>query len=263
LCEAGTNFALSKNSNLLPICHSFIELKSVDSTNNYAMAKVHAGTASEGTIFFAHEQWAGKGQRGKSWNSLPGENIIMSVVLEPVFLSVTRQFPLSACVALACHDLFSRYVPPGEAFIKWPNDLYWNDRKAGGILIENSFRGDKWVASIVGIGININQEQFPGTLPNPISLRQITGRSYDAVKMARELGDCLWLRYEQLRSPDAGSLLAEYNTRLYKLGQTITLRWNDAILQTMVKKVGDGGELLTEDVTERQFRFGEVEWIIP
>ena len=235
----------------------------MDSTNNYAMAKVHAGMAPEGTIFFAYEQWAGKGQRGKSWSSLPGENIIISAVLEPVFLSVTRQFPLSACVALACHDLYSRYVPSGQSSIKWPNDLYWNDRKAGGILIENSFRGDKWLATVAGIGININQEQFPETLPNPVSLRQITGHSYDAVEMARQLGDCLWLRYEQLRELGADFQLSEYNSRLYKLGQRIALKWNGTVLETTVKGVGVGGELLTEDTTERQFRFGEVEWIIP
>src|SRR5450755_322744 len=152
------------------------------------MAKVQTGMASQGTIFFAHEQLAGKGQRGKSWSSQPGENIIMSVVLEPEFLPVSRQFPLSACVALACHDFFSRYAGARETFIKWPNDLYWRDRKAGGILIENSFRGNKWMAAIAGIGVNINQVSFPETVRNPVSLRQITGRNHDAVKMAGELG---------------------------------------------------------------------------
>ncbi|HMH21332.1 MAG TPA: biotin--[acetyl-CoA-carboxylase] ligase [Puia sp.] len=234
----------------------------MDSTNNYAMAKVHAGMASEGTIFYAHEQWAGKGQRGKSWSSLPGENIIMSAVLEPGFLTVTRQFPLSVCVALACHDFYSHYAGAVETSIKWPNDLYWNDRKAGGILIENSFRGDKWLASIAGIGININQEQFPGTLRNPVSLKQITGKGYDAVEMARELGGYLWLRYEELQTMGAEFQLAAYNARLYKRGQVIFLMWKDIVVKTLVKSVGAGGELLTEDTTERQFRFGEAEWMI-
>src|SRR5882757_6514301 len=106
---AQSGFAHSKNSNLLSIGHSFIELGSVDSTNNYAMAQVHAGMAFHGTMFFAYDQWAGKGQRGKSWTSTPGENILLSTVLEPVNLPIIQQFALSAAVALACHDLFSHY----------------------------------------------------------------------------------------------------------------------------------------------------------
>src|SRR5258708_3284634 len=163
-------FVLSKNSNLLPIGHSFIELQSVDSTNNYAMARAAAGDAAHGTLFFAYEQWAGKGQRGRTWTSIPGENIILSAVLEPVALPASQAFLLSACVALACHDLFSQYAGPEQPLIKWPNDLYWRDRKAGGILIENSFKGNQWTLAIAGMGININQVVFPATARNPVSL---------------------------------------------------------------------------------------------
>jgi len=257
------NFALSKNSNLLPIGHSFIELQSVDSTNNYAMAKAHAGMASHGTLIFAYEQWAGKGQRGKTWNSTPGENIILSTVLQPVFLPITRQFPLSAAVALACHDLFSRYAGGKETTIKWPNDLYWRDRKAGGILIENSFKGDQWMFAIAGTGININQVQFPETARNPVSLKQITGQTFDVIRLARELGDCLDRRYGELEKGGASPLIEEYNTRLYKRGQAVRLKKGNAVFETMVAGVSAGGRLLTRDTMERQFDFGEVEWVIP
>ncbi|HXL72345.1 MAG TPA: biotin--[acetyl-CoA-carboxylase] ligase, partial [bacterium] len=152
-----------KNRNLLSIGHAFIELGSVDSTNNYAMARAAAGLADHGTLYFAHEQWAGKGSRGRTWTSKPGENIILSAVLEPVALVSSQAFALSACVALACHDLFSQYAGAEATRIKWPNDLYWGDRKAGGILIENNFRGDRWAFAIAGIGININQTEFPAT----------------------------------------------------------------------------------------------------
>lgn len=246
----------------MSIGHSFIELESVDSTNNYATAQVHAGMASHGDIFFAHEQWAGKGQRGKTWASLPGENIIMSVVLKPVFLPITQKFLLGVCVALSCHDFYSRYAGAGEIFIKWPNDLYWRDRKAGGILIENSFRGEQWLVAIAGIGININQVQFPESLRNPVSLKQITGRSFDAVKMARELGDCLGFRYEQLQAKGGASQLAEYNACLYKSGQAVKLKKDNTVFETIVQSVTAGGELVTRDTLERQFSFGEVEWMI-
>ncbi|HUB62091.1 MAG TPA: biotin--[acetyl-CoA-carboxylase] ligase [Puia sp.] len=245
----------------MPIGHAFIELRSVDSTNNYAMAQAAAGSVGHGTLFFAHEQWAGKGQRGRTWSSKAGENIILSAVLEPVALASSQTFALSACIALACHDLFSHYAGMEATHIKWPNDLYWGDRKAGGILIENNFRGDRWAFAIAGIGININQTDFAGTGRNPVSLRQITGRSYDPVQLARELGTCLDRRYNELSTGIPG-LLTQYNTRLYRLGQEVRLRKDNATFDTVVTGVSAQGRLLTKDVLEREFSFGEVEWVI-
>lgn len=225
------------------------------------MAQAHAGLATHGTLFFAFEQWAGKGQRGKSWASQPGENIILSALLQPVSLLITQQFSLSVCVALACHDLFSLYSGKEETTIKWPNDLYWRDRKAGGILIENSFKGADWVFAVVGIGLNINQVQFPETLRNPVSLKQITGRSFNAVSLGRDLGACLDRRYEQLLVGGAGLQLNQYNTCLYKSGQAIRLKKENAVFETVVQGVTAGGELVTSDTLERRFSFGQVEWI--
>jgi BirA family biotin operon repressor/biotin-[acetyl-CoA-carboxylase] ligase len=245
----------------LSIGHAFIELGSVDSTNNYAMAQAAAGSAGHGTLYFARDQWAGKGTRGRTWTSKPGENIILSAVLEPVALVSSQAFALSACVALACHDLFSRYAGDEATRIKWPNDIYWGDRKAGGILIENSFRGDRWAFAIVGIGININQTEFQAAARNPISLRQITGKSYDPVQLARELGGCLERRYRELEAGISGPV-AQYNTRLYRLGQEVRLRKGNAAFDTVITGVSAQGQLLTNDVLEREFSFGEVEWII-
>jgi BirA family transcriptional regulator, biotin operon repressor / biotin---[acetyl-CoA-carboxylase] ligase len=255
----------------LPIGDAFIELASVDSTNNHAMAQVHAGTASHGTVYYAHDQWAGKGQRGKTWNSAPGENIILSAVLEPVFLPITRSFDLSIAIALACHDLFSRHAGLPGTTIKWPNDLYWRDRKAGGILIENQFRGDHWLIAIAGIGININQTEFSSSLHNPVSLRQITGRSFSAVQLAHELCACLQLRFEQLQAASGDdSLLAEYNSFLYQRGETITLKKDGAIIEVRLLGVNAKGELLAETITptaaiptvNHRWRTGEVEWVL-
>lgn len=254
-------FVPIKNRNLLAIGHAFIELGSVDSTNNYAMARATAGSAGHGTLYFAHDQWAGKGQRGRTWTSRPGENIILSAVLEPVALSSSQVFSLSACVALACYDLLSRYAGPDAIRIKWPNDLYWNDRKAGGILIENNFRGDRWAFAIAGMGININQCDFPANARNPVSLSQITGRSFDPVRLARELGACLDQRYNELEADPSG-IITEYNSRLYRLCQEVRLKKDNVVFNTIVTGVSAQGQLLTKDVLEREFSFGEVDWII-
>jgi BirA family biotin operon repressor/biotin-[acetyl-CoA-carboxylase] ligase len=246
----------------LPIGHAFIELESVDSTNNYAMARAVSGTLSHGTLVFAHDQWAGKGQRGRNWMSRPGENIVLSAVLEPVVLPSTAGFALSVAVALACHDLFSQYAGSEPTSIKWPNDVYWNDRKAGGILIENHFKGERWLYAIAGMGMNINQVEFPPTARNPVSLRQITGKTFDSLQLARELGGFLDKRYAELETGDAAGQLREYNQRLYCRGREVRLKKENAVFRTVVEGVSAHGELLTRDALERQFSFGEVEWII-
>jgi BirA family biotin operon repressor/biotin-[acetyl-CoA-carboxylase] ligase len=246
----------------LPIGHAFIQLESVDSTNNYAMGQATAGVLSHGSLVFAHDQWAGKGQRGRAWTSQPGENIILSAVLEPVALPAAAGFSLSAAVALACHDLFSHYAGIEAASIKWPNDLYWNDRKAGGILIDNHFKADRWLYAIAGMGININQVTFPPEARNPVSLRQITGKTFDSLQLARELGAFLDKRYTQLVTGGSALQLRHYNDRLYARGREVRLKKENAVFSTTVQGVTANGQLVTKDVLERHFNFGEVEWLI-
>ena len=164
----------------------FHYLDTTDSTNNYAMRMVHEGLAKHGMAWFAHEQTAGKGQRGKKWNSNPGENIMMSIAFNPPKAFFAAPFLFNAVITVACRDFFDKLIPDALK-IKWPNDLWVGDRKAGGILIENSYQGSYWNWSVVGIGFNVNQQEFSNQLKNPVSLRQLTGKSYDAVQLAREL----------------------------------------------------------------------------
>ena len=245
-----------------PVGFKFIELQSVDSTNNYAMAQVHAGLAISGTVFFAHDQYAGKGQRGKSWIAEPGENIMMSILLQLQFLSPNRQFELSACIALACHDFLRKYLA-NETTVKWPNDLYWRDRKAGGILIENILQGNHWAYAVVGIGININQAHFPEPAKNAVSIRQVTGKTHDTVTLAKEL--CLFIenRYSRLPSESFNKLLEEYQAALYKINQPVQLKKEGKLFNTVIRGVDATGRLLTSDSADGAFDFGTVEWIIP
>ncbi|HXB44541.1 MAG TPA: biotin--[acetyl-CoA-carboxylase] ligase [Puia sp.] len=238
----------------------FTELASVDSTNNYAMAQAHAGKAFHGNVFFAHEQTQGKGQRGKKWVAAPGENIMMSVVLVPEKLPINEQFLLSASIALSCYDLLNKYLP-GEISIKWPNDLYIGDRKAGGILIDNILSGNNWKYAIVGIGININQTQFEEFLINPASLRQATGKTFDVTDLARELCSCIEKRNAQLQLEKMDEIIAEYNQHLYKRTKQVQLKKGDKVFKTTIVEVTAKGKLITVDKKQRSFDFGEVVWL--
>jgi BirA family biotin operon repressor/biotin-[acetyl-CoA-carboxylase] ligase len=236
-------------------------LDSVDSTNNYAMDRVHDGTAEHGMGWFTLEQTAGKGRRGKSWEAEAGATIALSLVLQPRHLTASQQFCLSAVVSLACHEFLSGYAGQ-DTRIKWPNDLYWRDLKAGGILIENVFKGPSWEYAVVGVGININQEQFAEHLANPVSLKQITGVEFDTVKLARELYALLLKRTETLGAVPFKEILEAYNHHLYAANKKVRLKKETAVFETTVKEVNAQGQLVTEDVMERNFDFGEVEWIL-
>lgn len=238
-----------------------MELTEVESTNIYAMDRLQANLAAHGTVFFAHSQTAGKGQHGKSWSGEPGRNIAMSVIIDCSFLLLGQQFPLSVMVALACHDLFSKYAGD-ETFVKWPNDIYWRDRKAGGILIENQVRGSNWQAAVVGIGINLNQTVFSSELKNPVSLKQITGKDFDTVSVAKELCGCLEKRYGQLKNGLFEKLLSEYNERLFKRGEKVRLKKGSAGFECVIGGVSANGELEVIGGLQDSYRFGEVEWVL-
>lgn len=250
---------LSPNSIIHPVGKPFIELLSVDSTNNYAMAQLQSGDAQHGTAWFAYSQTAGKGQRGKQWHTLPGQNITMSVALNTNGLAVSGQFYLSAAIALAVHDSFSKYAG-SESCVKWPNDIYWNDRKAGGILIENIIRGNNWQWAVAGTGININQTQFGENALRPVSLKQITGKTFDVIALAKELCANIDNRFTQLLQ-DKETILNQYNSILYKKDKTVRLKKDNIAFEATIKEVLPTGQLRVEGAAWDTFNFGEVEWM--
>ena len=256
-----------------PIGKPFIELQSIDSTNKYAMGLIHSdilpdghGEAQHGMAIFTHEQTAGKGQRGKNWVSEKDSNIALSILLNPFPLSIPDQFKLSVCVAISTWDLFSKYVAD-ETKIKWPNDLYWRDRKAGGILIENIIKNrqsavGRWQWSVIGIGININQSVFDPDLPNPVSLRQITGKNFEPIELAKELCSIIENNYQLLIAGNFEMLFNKFQTHLYKKDEKVKLKKATRVFETTIKGVSETGQLITQHSIEERFEFGEVEWII-
>jgi BirA family transcriptional regulator, biotin operon repressor / biotin---[acetyl-CoA-carboxylase] ligase len=236
----------------------------VESTNNYAMAKLHAGMLSGAYCFFALEQTAGKGQRGKSWVSLAGQNITMSTAFSlshSVSANVSAfPFLLSASMALGCYDFIKDYGIP-DVSIKWPNDIYSGDRKAAGILIENGYKGATWHWSVVGTGVNVNQQQFPEDVPNAVSFKMITGNDFNVIQLGKRLHHHLVSRFEVLYSADKDRILEEYNSKLYKKGEQVTVKKDNAVFAVRIDHVTADGELVTYAGMEMKFKSGEVEFI--
>jgi len=225
------------------------------------MNEARLGQTSDGAAYFALDQYQGKGQRDKTWNSKPGENIILSVVKDCSGFHLNNQFQLSVAVALACFDFFSAYAGD-ETRIKWPNDIYWRDRKAGGILIENMVKSDQWGKAIIGMGININQTTFDTIEGKPVSLKQITGKSFDPISLAKELCQHLEHRFLVLENKPFDQLLSAYNDQLYKKDELVPFKRNNILFQAKVNGVDKDGHLLIMHGVEERIRFGEITWLL-
>ena len=187
---------MSPATPIITLGEPLIELFEIDSTNMYAMEQIHAQKALSGSGYRADFQTNGKGQHGRTWESQKGENLLCTYILELNTLKQgynwgpNDQIGLSAAVALGAQAFFRAHAGD-ETKIKKPNDIYWRDRKAGGILIENILRGSAWTWTVIGIGFNINQTQFTQEAGNPVSLKQITGKDWDIKLMQKKLAASL------------------------------------------------------------------------
>ena len=217
----------------------------------------------EGDIILAQCQTAGRGQRGHTWESREGENLTLSLLLEPQFLPPSEQFLISECVALGVCDALLHYGI--EAQIKWTNDIYIGNRKLAGILIEHKLQGSALARTVAGIGLNVNQKAFSDDLPNPISMAQATGREFDREEVLQTVATSLMARYEQLRDGCAVELQADYHQRLYRLGQEHCYALPDGSrFRGIIRAVEPTGALRIENERGEQlsFLFKEVEFII-
>jgi BirA family transcriptional regulator, biotin operon repressor / biotin---[acetyl-CoA-carboxylase] ligase len=226
--------------------HTIIELETVGSTNLYAEELLVSQNVSNGTVIFAIEQTSGKGQGDNSWESEPGQNLTFSLVLFPGFLPPERQFQLNKAITLGILDYLNRFPLGQEVVIKWPNDLNVGNRKIGGILINNTISGNLFVSCVAGIGININQKVFGPDIPNPVSLKQLTGYTIQLKEALQAVLECIDVHYSQLLAGNFSLLDREYRRNL--LGYDL---WADYIVNNMVKKgrildVDESGKLLLE-----------------
>lgn len=248
--------------NTLFVGKNLIVLESVDSTNNYAKELLVKEKPAEGTMIYAREQTNGRGQMGNKWYAEKDKNLIISVVLYPEFLEATQQFFLSMAISLAVKD-FCESVLNDELKIKWPNDLYFLDRKLGGVLIENTINGSKISSSVVGIGLNVNQETFDADLPNPISLFQITNREFKIETLVELLASFIEKYYLQLRQLHFNFLEKAYTVALYKYQQTAEFKRGEQIFKGEISGVAKDGKLIIQSAgKELRFGFKEVEFML-
>lgn len=240
---------------------NFIFLNEVESTNNYANQLVLSKAAEGGTVVLAQYQKKGKGQPGNGWESEAGQNLLASVILFPDFLKAAKQFYLSKITSLALYDFLQTEID--NVKIKWPNDIYFKNKKISGILIENAIIGQNLASSIIGIGLNINQEKFEFDAPNPISLKQITGKDYNIEKVAGILFEKLRFWYKKLKTQQYKNIDNAYFNLLYRRNEWAKYSKKGQVFEAKITGIGEFGQLILTDRNDNQleFMFKEVEFV--
>ncbi|MDR1683632.1 MAG: biotin--[acetyl-CoA-carboxylase] ligase [Candidatus Symbiothrix sp.] len=245
---------------------NIIRLKTIDSTNRYLNDWAAGQDLEEYITIVAEQQIAGRGQHGNRWDTEAGKNLTFSLLLYPDFLPLSQQFLLSEAIALAVYDalnsLIANALLPHSFQIKWPNDIYFENRKIAGILIENELIGTKIERSIVGIGLNINQEQFSDELPNPVSLKHITGETTDLDYLLELIIKHITKRYEQLKSGETDLICSDYHAALYRKANFHPYEDKDGVFSACIRSVADNGvlRLLTASGEERLYSFKEIKY---
>ena len=250
---------------MINIPHPLIELQTVDSTNLYAEQLLKTQIVPEGTIIIAHQQTSGKGQGENSWESEPGKNATFSMVLFPEFLPPGQQFLLNKTIAIGVLDFLARFQIEERCSIKWPNDIYAGNRKIGGILIQNTVCGTVYESCIAGIGVNINQETFHPGLPNPVSLKQLTGMNYPVKDAVDFIVARIDERYHQLQKGLYESLDREYREQLLGINEWRDYFVDKKLIKGKIRGVDESGLLMLEmkNGSKRAFNHGEITFIFP
>lgn len=197
---------------------TFHDLPNVGSTNDFALYLLSKSKPPEGTIISTFNQTKGRGQLGNTWESNSGLNISLSIILFPDFMKAADQFILNQSISLALADLVGSYLPKTK--VKWPNDIYVGNNKIAGTLIQNTLSGDKIKASVIGIGLNVNQVDFSKNIPNPTSFKSLSGKDHNLDEIIAQLCQSVERRYLNLKAGKVVPLQSEYLERLFRFGES-------------------------------------------
>ncbi len=213
------------------------------STNTWATQYLLRQAMPEGTVFITDRQYQGKGQRGNNWYSEPYRNLTFSVVLYPTFLSAMQSFSLNIISALALRQSLSAFVA-NHLTNKWPNDIYYQDQKISGVLIENIVERQQLRASVIGIGLNVNQVHFHEK--GPTSLAQICGRTFDLQPILSQLLTKLEHNYLQLQAQGVIPLEEAYTNGMYWIHEPHIFRDAKSQFQGKIRGINAIGQLVME-----------------
>ncbi len=242
---------LGKDIHFLPDCHS---------TNDMALQALRQSKAAEGSVFITNHQTRGKGQRGNTWETRPGENLTFSLVLQPRFMDLSEQFVLNMAISNAIRRCFQEYIPGLK--VKWPNDLVVPGfGKLGGILIENIVGSSGWDYAVVGIGLNVNQREFSS--PKATSLSLVTGSAYTLEELFRLLITQVEQVYISLKKGKYAEIRAEFLQHLYLFEQQALFTVGEEALAGRIVGLAESGNLLLELTNGQQRSFGIKEIAFP
>jgi BirA family transcriptional regulator, biotin operon repressor / biotin---[acetyl-CoA-carboxylase] ligase len=246
----------------MTIGSNILFFRNLPSTNSYAAALLREKSLADGTIIRTNFQSAGKGHAGNTWESEDGKNLLFSIILHPSFISPTDQFYISMALSLGICDFLKNIIP--GCSVKWPNDIYVKNDKIAGILIESSIIADKIETAVAGIGLNINQHIFRSKAPNPVSLSQITGSTYDLGNTLDQLIKCLDNRYKELEEGKLVGIKSDYISSLYRLNEWCVFRDVKDVFTGRILTIGDFGSLVIErpDLGLREYAFKEIEFML-
>lgn len=237
-----------------------IRIDEVDSTNHFL--RTYQGEGDEDMVVaVAEHQTAGKGQGSHTWEGEKGKNLLFSILVYPNWVPVVRQFLLSMAGALAIKDALDTYTD--GITLKWPNDVYWNDKKISGTLIETSIDSQGIKKCIFGIGLNINQKVFLSDAPNPVSLCQIVGHEVDREEVLQKILDAFGKYYELLLRADYMDVAGLYHLALYRRRGYHWYEDKDGKFEGAFVEVEDDGHLILHDKQGviRSYTFGEIQFV--
>ncbi len=223
-----------------------IDVPSVESTNSHLSELLKTQLVPEGCIVRAHAQLAGRGQMGARWISEDEKNLLISYAFYPTFVVPRNLFLLNKTYALGVYDCI-RSILGEEVRIKWPNDIYWKTKKLGGILVENTITTSIVTTSILGLGLNVNQLEFPASLPNPISIGQIITGNHNLDSIMNALSNSIESRYLQLRRGEKLTIDEDYKKALFRCDEWAFYEDKKGKFPGCIKGVDNQGLLKIED----------------
>ena len=239
-----------------------IHLDTVDSTMQYLARPELSACEDSFIVVTADYQTAGRGQKGTSWESEKGKNLLLGLLLRPTFLHPQEQFYLSEICALALVETLDTFA---DGFtIKWPNDIYYGDLKVSGMLLEHTLQGVSLDVSIVGIGLNVNQRTFLCDAPNPVSLYQILGEETDCEALLETFLQRFQTYYQRLKGQDFSATHTAYLQRLFRLDEWATFTDADGEFSGRIVDVETTGRLVIEtpEGALRKYAFKEVGYVL-